>query len=50
MERLVLIRYGEIYLKGQNRPFFEKMLINNIKKAIQPFGQARFLKLKEGFI
>ena len=41
MDRLVLIRYGEIYLKGQNRPFFEKMLVNNIKKATEPFGQAR---------
>ena len=34
MERLILIRYGEIYLKGQNRPFFEKTLINNIKKPL----------------
>ncbi|NLI60600.1 MAG: tRNA 4-thiouridine(8) synthase ThiI [Clostridiales bacterium] len=41
MDRLVLIRYGEIYLKGQNRPFFEKMLVNNIKKATEPFGQAK---------
>ena len=44
MERLVLIRYGEIYLKGQNRPFFEKMLINNIRKAIEPFGQGKVFR------
>ncbi|MFY9177228.1 MAG: tRNA uracil 4-sulfurtransferase ThiI [Caldicoprobacterales bacterium] len=44
MERLILIRYGEIYLKGQNRPFFEKTLINNIKKTLEPFGQPKVFK------
>ena len=44
MQRLVLIRYGEIYLKGQNRPFFENMLIKNIKKAIEPFGRPKVYK------
>lgn len=31
----VLIHYGEIGLKGLNRPQFEKKLIENIKKAIK---------------
>ena len=44
MERLILVRYGEIYLKGQNRPFFEKMLINNIKKTLEPFGKPKVYK------
>lgn len=44
MERLILVRYGEIYLKGQNRPFFEKMLMNNIKKALEPFGKPKIYK------
>ena len=44
MERLILVRYGEIYLKGQNRPFFEKMLMNNIKKALEPFGKPKVYK------
>lgn len=26
MERLLLIRYGEIFLKGLNRPYFENLL------------------------
>jgi len=34
IKHCILVRYGEIYLKGKNKPFFEKMLINNIKKAI----------------
>ena len=33
MEKIVLIRYGEIYLKGKNRKYFEKTLENNIKIA-----------------
>jgi len=28
----LLLRYGEIFLKGKNRPFFEKILVQNIKK------------------
>lgn len=34
MEKLLLIRYGEIHLKGLNRPFFERKLIENIQSAI----------------
>lgn len=35
MERVILIRFGEIFLKGKNRGFFEKALFNNIKKSIE---------------
>lgn len=38
MEKLILIRYGEIFLKGKNRAFFENMLKDNIKNAIKDFG------------
>lgn len=31
----LLVHYGEIGLKGQNRPFFEKKLAENIKRAIK---------------
>ena len=34
MEKIILVRYGEIYLKGKNRKFFEKTLENNIKNAV----------------
>jgi thiamine biosynthesis protein ThiI len=40
MNSLLLIRYGEIALKGKNRPFFEKKLLQNIKialKGLEPF-------------
>lgn len=34
MEKIILVRYGEIYLKGKNRKYFEKTLENNIKNAV----------------
>ncbi len=40
MNPLLLIRYGEIALKGKNRPFFENKLLQNIKeslKGLEPF-------------
>lgn len=40
MAPLLLIRYGEIALKGKNRPFFENKLLRNIKeslKGLEPF-------------
>lgn len=33
MEKVILIRYGEIHLKGNNRPFFERALKLQIAKA-----------------
>lgn len=34
MEKILLIRYDEIHLKGQNRPFFERKLVEGIKHAL----------------
>ncbi|ABS60616.1 tRNA uracil 4-sulfurtransferase ThiI [Fervidobacterium nodosum] len=36
MERVFVIRYSEIGLKGKNREFFEKKLIDNILKIVRP--------------
>ena len=38
METAIIIRYGEIHLKGKNRGYFEKMLINNIKASLKSFN------------
>lgn len=35
MEKIILVRYTEIHLKGLNRPFFEKKLISNMKGALR---------------
>lgn len=34
MREIILAKYGEIILKGQNRPRFEKLLVKNIKRAL----------------
>lgn len=31
----ILVRYGEIYLKGKNKFYFENVLLNNIKKMVE---------------
>ena len=35
IENAILIRYGELFLKGKNKNFFEKSLINNIKNNLK---------------
>lgn len=37
MKKVILIRYGEIYLKGNNRYYFESILMRNIKNAVASF-------------
>ncbi len=34
VEKIILIRFGEIHLKGQNRPYFENMLQKRIRQAV----------------
>lgn len=38
MEKVILIRFGEIFLKGKNRGFFEKALLSNIKECLSSFN------------
>ncbi len=35
---IILIRYGEIHLKGLNRPYFERLLKEAVHNAVKPFG------------
>ncbi len=37
MEKVIIIRYAEIHLKGKNRGFFEKLLVENIELALSKF-------------
>lgn len=36
----VLLRYGEIALKGQNRGYFLDMLVRNVRRALEALGPA----------
>jgi len=38
MRELLLVRFGEVHLKGLNRPYFLKMLVNDIKKTLEGSG------------
>lgn len=41
MKEIILAKYGEIILKGGNRPKFEKLLIDNIKSALKNVAKFR---------
>lgn len=34
MEKVIIIRYGELYLKGKNRGFFERALETNVQRTL----------------
>ena len=38
MRQVLLVRFGEVHLKGQNRPFFMKKLTENVRKAVAPIN------------
>ncbi len=46
--RVIIIRYAELYLKGKNRGFFEKLLMENIRRSLKgiecvaTFGRSRY--------
>lgn len=44
MKKVILVRYGEITLKGLNRPVFEQKLIQNMRQAISKFGKVKIIK------
>ncbi|RCX16861.1 thiamine biosynthesis protein ThiI [Anaerobacterium chartisolvens] len=44
MKNIILVRYGEIILKGLNRPVFEEKLSSNIKKSIYSLGKVSIIR------
>ena len=38
MEKAIILRYSEIHLKGNNRYFFENLLIENIKSSLKRYN------------
>ena len=38
MRDVLLVRYGEVFLKGANRPHFLKVLTDNVKRVVKPIG------------
>lgn len=44
MKEIILVKNGELVLKGLNRTTFEDILIKNIKKHLSPYGDFAFEK------
>lgn len=44
MKEIILIKYGEIALKGLNKHSFEQLMINNIKRRIRSLGEFNIVK------
>ena len=38
MDKVIIIRFNEIHLKGKNRAFFERLLLTNIRNKISKFN------------
>lgn len=38
MKNLLLLRFGEIHLKGKNRRYFENVLLSNIRRAVEDYN------------
>ena len=47
MEELFTVHYAEVGLKGKNRVFFEKRLVNNIKLSLRGTGYAEVERLHD---
>ena len=43
MRKVLLVRFGEVYLKGLNRSSFLKILTDNVKKAVKGTGASVWL-------
>jgi len=44
MKKVILVRYGEIILKGLNRPVFEDKLVKNIRRVLFGLGKVEIVK------
>ena len=38
INNMLLVKYAEVHLKGQNRPYFQRLLLNHVRDAAKPFG------------
>lgn len=48
-ERIYIVRFGEVSLKGQNKSYFEKLLVERLRKLLKKFPGVR-VNRQEGLI
>ena len=46
MQKLIMVKYGEIALKKQNRSYFINALVKNIKNAIHEFPNIKCVQIQ----
>ena len=49
MKKVILVRFGEIFLKGKNKHIFEKLLIHNILESLKDF-KVRLTKISGRYV
>lgn len=49
MKKAIICRYGEVYLKGKNRNYFESVLVKNIRTALNEF-ECKYLRMQNRLI
>jgi len=49
-QNILIVRCGEVALKGMNKPYFEKMLADRIKGNLKEFAGGISVKRQEGLI
>ncbi|MDR0738902.1 MAG: tRNA 4-thiouridine(8) synthase ThiI [Oscillospiraceae bacterium] len=50
MKKVVLIKFGELFLKGLNRPKFERTLVKNIQKRVKKIFDNFIIKISDSII
>lgn len=48
-KKIYIVRYGEVALKGQNKPYFEKMLVERIRRLVKRLGNVKVVR-RDGLI
>ena len=46
MKEIILVKYGEIILKGGNRSKFEQVLLQNIRNSIKHIADAKLILMQ----
>ena len=50
MEKVILVRYGEISLKGLNRSFFMNKLYKNMKAALAKYSDVKIERIQGRYL
>ena len=49
-QKTYIVRCGEVALKGMNKPYFERMLVDRIRRSLKKIGSGIEVKRDEGLI